>query len=60
MNEERQKVLEELFEIEKEKWGDAVHCSCLGYAIVQIAGGEDSEDGKKWERRLLALNTKSL
>jgi len=51
----RKEVIEEVFEVEKEKWNDAVHCTCLGYALVKLAGGEDSEGGKKMEERLLKL-----
>jgi hypothetical protein len=56
MNETRNQIIEELFQIEKEKWKDCDHCTCLGYAIIQIAGGEDSEKGKEMEKRLQELN----
>jgi len=53
-------IIEKLFTIEKRKWNDAEHCSCLGYAIIQIAGGEESEKGKEMEERLQTLKTKSM
>lgn len=52
----REETIEDVFQIEKEKWRDAEHCTCLGYALVQLAGGEDSEGGKKMEERLSTLN----
>ncbi len=52
---EEKEIIEKLFAIEKEKWHDAVHCTCLGYALVELCGGEDSEGGKEMERRLLEL-----
>ena len=52
----RTDLIGELFKIESEKWRDAEHCTCLGYAIVQLAGGEDSEEGKKWQAKLLATH----
>ena len=51
-----ERAREILFEIEKSKWKDAEHCSCLGYVLVQLAGGEDSEGGREMEKRLLALS----
>lgn len=51
----RRQAIEELFEIEKTKWKDAVHCTCMGYALIQLAGGEDSKGGKEMEKRLQAL-----
>lgn len=53
----RKEVVEELFEIKKNEWKDEIHCTCLGYAIVKISGGEDSEEGKEMEKRLLNLLT---
>jgi len=32
--EERQEILNHLKKVEMEKWTDANHCSCLGYAIT--------------------------
>jgi len=43
---ERQKLAEELIRIEKNKWEDAIHCSCLRYAIVTVFG-EEYEDKLK-------------
>ena len=40
---ERERIAEELVKIEKRKWKDAEHCSCLGYAIVTVFG-EEYED----------------
>lgn len=55
----RTETIEELFTVEKEKWADAVHCTCLGYALIQLSGGEDSIEGQEMEKRLLesARNT---
>ena len=36
----REEIVNKLVEIEKRKWNDAVHCTCLGYAIVEIFGEE--------------------
>ena len=52
-----EEIIEELFKIEKEKWNDAEHCSCLGYALIKISGGEDSQAGKEMEKRLQSLKT---
>lgn len=57
---EREKVIEELFEIEKNKWEDAEHCSCMGYALLVLSGGEESENGMKMQERLLALTNPHL
>lgn len=43
-----EKIAEKLLEIEKEKWDDAVHCTCLGYAIVTIFGD-------KYEKKIKEL-----
>ena len=43
---QEQKFAKQLIKIEKEKWGDAEHCTCLGYAIVTVFG-------EKWEKELL-------
>lgn len=51
----RQKTLEEvadkLIKIEKDKWEDAEHCTCLGYAIVSVFG-------EKYEKILQNLKSK--
>ena len=54
--EERERVVEELFEIEKTKGKDAKHCTCLGYAIIQVVGGEDSKEGKEMIKRFSSLD----
>ena len=56
----REELVEQLFKVEKEKWHDAEHCTCLGYALVEVCGGEDSEDGQLMEKRLLALHSPTL
>lgn len=56
MNPERKKIIEELIQIQKERWSDAIHCTCLGFAIVQIAGGEDSKEGMAVTKRLMEIN----
>lgn len=33
---EREKIIKLLEEIEHQKWDDAEHCSCLGYAIGEV------------------------
>jgi len=60
VEEERARVVEELFEMEKNKWKDVEHCTCLGYAIIQVVGGEDSKEGKEMSKRLSSLKEKSL
>lgn len=40
---QREEIAKQFIEIEKDKWKDAEHCTCLGYAIVKIFG-------KKYER----------
>ena len=55
-NEERERMVEELFEIEKTKGKDAKHCTCLGYAIIQVVGGEDSKEGKEMIKRFSSLD----
>ena len=40
-----------LEQIDKEKWNDAEHCSCLGYAISLMKGEEPEE----YERLLTTL-----
>ena len=52
--EERQKAIEELFEIESAKQKDVAHCSCLAYALVKLSGG-NSPAGQEMEKRLLEL-----
>ncbi len=44
LNKEKLKLLEGLHAIEKEKWGDAEHCSCLGFAIHKICCGDEKEE----------------
>lgn len=53
---ERERVIQELFGIEKDKWNDAEHCTCLGYALVKLSGGEDSKGGQEMEKRLKGLD----
>lgn len=36
-------IADKLVQIEKEKWDDAEHCNCLGYAIVTVFGEEYEE-----------------
>jgi hypothetical protein len=50
-------ILEELIKIENERWEDAKHCTCLGYAIIQVAGGDDG-DIDELERRLKLMRNK--
>jgi hypothetical protein len=50
-------ILEELIKIENERWEDAKHCTCLGYAIIQVAGGDDG-DIDELERRLKLMHNK--
>lgn len=52
----REEITEQLFKIEKEKWKDAEHCTCLGYSIIEVAGGEESRGGKEMVKRLQALS----
>ena len=42
------KVANKLVEIEKRKWKKEVHCTCLGYAIVEVFG-------EKYEKILMEL-----
>ena len=49
----RRDAVEELFKIEQEKWSDAVHCPCMGYALIELSGGEESEGGIEMQRRLI-------
>lgn len=55
----RESAIQELFEIERDKWSDAIHCTCMGYALVELSGGEESEGGKQMEKRLRTLPTDS-
>lgn len=41
--EERDRIGKKLLKMENEKWGDAEHCSCLGYAISTIFGEKYEE-----------------
>jgi len=50
LQQERERIAEELVKIEREKWKDAKHCSCLGYAIVKVFG-------EKYEDRLTSIKT---
>ena len=45
-----EEVLERFYKVEKAKWKDAEHCTCLGFAIGHIGG-------KKWEEKVEALQT---
>jgi hypothetical protein len=49
----RKDAIEDLFTIEQEKWDDAIHCTCMGYALVELSGGEDSAEGQVMQERLL-------
>ena len=37
-----QKIIEKLETIEKEKWEDAEHCTCLSYAIDMLKNEKNS------------------
>jgi len=41
---QKEEIVKKLIEIEKEKWNDAYHCTCLGYAIVQVFGEKHEEE----------------
>ncbi len=51
----REKAIQELFAIEGDKWADALHCSCMAYALVELSGGEESEGGIEMGKRLVSL-----
>lgn len=43
---EKNRIAKKLVKIEKEKWKDEEHCTCLGYAIVTIFGEKYEEQLK--------------
>lgn len=39
--EEQQRIIKYFKKVESEKWPDANHCTCLGYAIYHLENPED-------------------
>jgi len=39
-----EEVIKFLKQVDNEKWNDAVHCTCLGYAIDYLEGGESYKE----------------
>lgn len=46
IQQERERVVAILKQIDKEKWSDATHCTCLGYA-TEILEGKNREEYKR-------------
>ena len=49
---ERRRIVRKMLKIEKEKWKDAIHCTCLAYAIVSIFGERYEKIIKKFKKEI--------